>query len=197
LNIFKLDIAGKDLTEYLKKLLIESGINSIQPDEVFNEIKEKLCYIAPNFENEMKLLNVEKEFKLPDNNIIKIGKERFRCTESLFQPGFIGMSAAGVDEIVYSSILKCDVDIRNTMYCNIVLSGGNTMFEGFSDRLTKNVMNLAPNTVNVKCISSPERKYSCWIGGSILGSLSSFKKMTVSKQEYKEYGASIINRKCF
>ena len=49
----------------------------------------------------------------------------------------------------------------------------------------------------LQIIAPPERKYSVWIGGSILASLSTFQQMWISKQEYDEAGPSIVHRKCF
>uniref|UniRef100_A0A8C5GAI6 Actin, cytoplasmic 1-like n=1 Tax=Gouania willdenowi TaxID=441366 RepID=A0A8C5GAI6_GOUWI len=94
-------------------------------------------------------------------------------------------------------IMKCDVDIRKDLYANTVLSGGTTMYPGIADRMQKEVTALAPPTMKIKIIAPPERKYSVWIGGSILASLSTFQQMWISKQEYDESGPSIVHRKCF
>jgi actin-related protein len=71
------------------------------------------------------------------------------------------------------------------------------MFKNISDRLTKEITALAPSTMKIKVVAPPERKYSVWIGGSILASLSTFQQMWISKQEYDESGPSIVHRKCF
>ncbi|KAK0069813.1 actin cytoplasmic [Biomphalaria pfeifferi] len=140
---------------------------------------------------------LEKSYELPDGQIITIGNERFRCAEALFQPSFLGMEIPGVHEVTYNSIMKCDVDIRKDLYSNVVMSGGSTMFPGIADRMQKELTSLAPNTMKIKVIAPPERKYSVWIGGSILASLSTFQQMWISKQEYDESGPSIVHRKCF
>ena len=93
--------------------------------------------------------------------------------------------------------MKCDVDIRKDLYANIVLSGGTTMFHQIADRITKEITALAPSTMKIKVVAPPERKYSVWIGGSILASLSTFQQMWISKNEYDESGPSIVHRKCF
>ncbi|KAG6450335.1 hypothetical protein O3G_MSEX006539 [Manduca sexta] len=129
--------------------------------------------------------------------VITIGNERFRCPEALFQPSFLGMEACGIHETTYNSIMKCDVDIRKDLYANTVLSGGTTMYPGIADRMQKEITALAPSTMKIKIIAPPERKYSVWIGGSILASLSTFQQMWISKQEYDESGPSIVHRKCF
>ena len=63
--------------------------------------------------------------------------------------------------------------------------------------VSQEITALAPSTMKIKIIAPPERKYSVWIGGSILASLSTFQQMWISKQEYDESGPSIVHRKCF
>uniref|UniRef100_M3YLS6 Actin alpha 1, skeletal muscle n=1 Tax=Mustela putorius furo TaxID=9669 RepID=M3YLS6_MUSPF len=108
-----------------------------------------------------------------------------------------GMESAGIHETTYNSIMKCDIDIRKDLYANNVMSGGTTMYPGIADRMQKEITALAPSTMKIKIIAPPERKYSVWIGGSILASLSTFQQMWITKQEYDEAGPSIVHRKCF
>jgi len=107
------------------------------------------------------------------------------------------MESPGIHETTFGSIMRCDVDIRKDLYYNIVLSGGNSMFQGLSERMIHELSQLAPPTIKLKIIAPPERKYSVWIGGSILSALSTFQQMWVTKSEYEESGASIVHRKCF
>ena len=96
----------------------------------------------------------------------------------------------------YNSIMKCDLDIRKELFSNIVLSGGSTLFPGFAERMLKEMTALAPDTMKIKTINPPERKYSAWIGGSIIASLPTFQKMWITKEEYDESGPAIVHRKC-
>jgi len=89
------------------------------------------------------------------------------------------------------------VDIRKDLYSNIVLSGGSTMFMQIQDRMSKEIQALAPASMKIKIIAPPERKYSVWIGGSILSSLSTFQSMWITKSEFDESGPGIVHRKCF
>ncbi|VDN36233.1 unnamed protein product [Dibothriocephalus latus] len=109
----------------------------------------------------------------------------------------MGLESVGIHETCYNSIMKCDLDIRKDLYSNIVLSGGSTMYPGIADRMNKELTSLAPSSMKIKIIAPPERKYSVWIGGSILGSLSTFQQMWITKQEYDESGPQIVHRKCF
>jgi len=93
--------------------------------------------------------------------------------------------------------MECQMDIRKDLLRNIVLSGGSTMFPGMKDRLDKEIILLAPSSAPVQIVAPEERKYSVWIGGSILSSLSSFEELWVTKAEYEEFGSSIVFKKCF
>ena len=132
--ILRVNLAGRDLTDYLLKILSERGLHltSSAEREIVRDIKEKLCYVSLDYENEYKESTkssaVESQYEMPDGEVITIGNERFRCPEVLFKPSLVGKEMLGLHDQVYSAIMKSDLDIRKDLYSNIILSGGSTMF---------------------------------------------------------------------
>lgn len=212
--IQRIDIAGRDITENLQLLLRKSGtvLYTSAEKEIVRNIKEKHCYISLDprrEENEWtaldshlllssssKAVNIPGEtYILPDGRQIRLGAERFRAAEILFSPYMIGSEYNGIHQVVADSINRADLDLRSSLFENIVLSGGSTLMRGFGDRLLSELKLLAPQNTKIKIYAPPERKYSTWIGGSILAGLSTFKKMWVSVDEWHE-NPEVIHTKC-
>jgi actin len=201
--IKKIMLAGRDLTEYAQKVLGERGyeFTTSAEKEIVRDIKEKCCFVALDYEDALKdaetSSSIEKQYELPDGKTITIGNERFRIPEYLFQPAHGGKEFSGIHQFTFDSIMECDVDVRRDLYSNLILSGGTTMFDGLGERMYKELTSLAPSTVKIKVIASPDRKYSVWRGGSTLCSLSTFASMWITRADYEESGPSIVHRKCF
>ncbi|AFR92282.1 actin-2 [Cryptococcus neoformans] len=195
----RIDLAGRDITDHLQLLLRKAGHNlhTSAEKEVVRTIKEKTCYLALNpVKEEKDQGGAWEEFRLPDGKVIQLGTERFLAPEILFNPELVGQEYPGVHQVIVDSINRTDLDLRKSLFSNIVLSGGSTLCTGFGDRLLNEVKKLAVKDVKLKIYAPPERKYSTWIGGSILAGLSTFKKMWVSADEYKE-DPDIIHKKAF
>ncbi|RUS73188.1 hypothetical protein EGW08_019050 [Elysia chlorotica] len=144
-----------------------------------------------------------KLYEFPHGYSHDFGSERFKVCEGLFDPSFLkesgGNSMLGMGGVVASSIGMCDIDIRPSLYSSVICVGGNTLLEGFTDRLNRDLSNKTLSSMRLKVVaasSSSERRFSSWIGGSILASLGAFQQMWVSKQEYEEGGKQTVERKC-
>ena len=201
-GVAKIDIGGSTITDYfINKLRYERGYDFSSNSEYYfiNDIKEKLCYVAEDYDKELKknMSELEKSYQLPDGNIVTVGKERFTAPEILFNPSILRMRSEGLQTKINQSIMNCDFEMRKDFYSNIVLAGGTTKFEGIQARLTKEIRDLAPSAFveKVKVLAPPERKYSAWIGISILGSLSSFEDKWITKKEYDEFGPALVERR--
>uniref|UniRef100_A0A3Q3CAB7 Actin related protein 1B n=1 Tax=Haplochromis burtoni TaxID=8153 RepID=A0A3Q3CAB7_HAPBU len=198
-SIMRVDIAGRDVSRYLRLLLRKEGynFNTSAEFEVVRTIKERACYLSLNPQKDETLETEKAQYVLPDGSTLNIGPARFRAPELLFRPDLIGDESSGIHEVLAYAIQKSDMDLRRTLFSTIVLCGGSTLIKGFGERLLTEVKKLAPKDVKIKISAPQERLYSTWIGGSILASLDTFKKMWVSKREYEEDRARAIHRKTF
>jgi len=145
-------------------------------------------------------------YEFPNGFNRQIGVDRFRISETLFDTshmnnikGFENTTLLGAPHVINTSIGMCDIDIRPGLYNSVIVVGGTTLINGFVERLNRELLQKTPSNMRLKLVSNnqaSERRYSSWIGGSILASLGSFQQMWISKQEYEETGKSIVEKKC-
>ena len=196
-TIISIDLGGRDLTEFMVKILYETGIffSSSYQKEIVKKIKERSCYVALDFEEELKSY-CPFDYELPDGTHVVVKDQQIRCPEVLFKPNMIGKEGNGIGQTCCDSIEKCKSDVRKDLYNCVVLSGGNSMYNGLPERLNKEIKAFAPESMKeeVKVIASPERKFNAWIGGNILSSISTFKNQWITKTEYEESGETIVHR---
>lgn len=194
----RIDIGGRDVTNHLMQLLRRAGysFHTTAEFEIVRKIKERYCYVAPINSNldEYKLQDEKNQsnYTLPDGDTIKLSAEKYRAPEILFQPTKIGLEYPGVHEMVVNSIKKCDIDLRKTLYSNIIVAGATTLLHGFCDRLHKSVQKIAPKETKAVLIAPHNRQYSCWVGGATVSSLNAFHKMWVTKKDLEEEGHRIL-----
>ena len=202
--IMRMDVAGRDVTKQLQLLLRRQGhtFHTSAEFEIVRQIKEQCGQVMFNAQkttddNSNNHHAMKQTYKLPDGSSIELGNEVYRAPEVLFQPDLMGYEYKGVHDCVVTSIMKTDIDLRRTLLSQVVLAGGSTLFPGFGERLLNEIRKhpLSPKEAKIRIAAPPERLYSTWIGGSILASLSTFKSMWVSKAEYLEHGARILNSK--
>ncbi len=184
-SIERMDIAGRHITEYLVRLLQKKGyaFNSSADFDFVRELKEKYCFVSNDIEDDRKLERETSFYNsyhlLPDESRIRISDEKFEAPEILFNPSLIGKEYDGIPYMMMKSINKCPIDCRKSLYSNIVLSGANTLFPGFASRIENEIKKIYKETalkltkdkkikININVIDSPKRKYSVFIGASII-----------------------------
>ncbi|CAD8176785.1 unnamed protein product [Paramecium octaurelia] len=194
-------LAGNACTEYFVRILNELEISLESPTDmkIARDMKEKLCYVALNYEEEMKIYKESKAknkpYELPDGNILVIEDQMFRCPELLFKPKLNGFEVGGIYELTYNQIQKCPQESRRDIYRSIFLSGGTTLFPGFKQRFERELDKIVPSQMKIKVDASPESRYLPWIGGKILSSLVPFQNQWITRSEYDENGPTIVHRK--
>lgn len=201
----KLYIGGRDVSNYLSELLTKRGHTYTTPQELsaITDIKETMCYVAQDFKKELDKANSsddnKKTYELPDGDVIAtVNYERIQAPEILFQPKMVEtFSKKGLHTLCYQAVQESNPDIRKYLYKNLVFSGGNTMFHGLQERLTKELVALSVPEKDINIVAPSQRKNSTWVGGALLSSLSTFQESWITNEDYDEFGPGIVHRKCW
>ncbi|XP_014323613.1 beta-centractin isoform X2 [Myotis lucifugus] len=124
----------RDVSRYLRLLLRKEGFDfhTSAEFEVVRTIKERACYLSINPQKDEALETEKVQYTLPDGSMLDVGPARFRAPELLFQPDLVGDESEGLHEVLAFAIHKSDLDLRRTLFANIVLSGGSTLFKGLA-----------------------------------------------------------------
>ena len=200
------------LTHFLGEVLSHNtdvDFSKSYHNEWLKTIKEKHCYLEMDFEAAEEKYDDENDdiaYTLPDGNEIKLGRERYQVPEALFCPELMESDDKPIHDLIQEAIWNCGVDCRMPLISNIVLSGGTTLFPGMEDRLLhelKNHPKITPKGKEMcKIISDSSdegrgiRKYSVWMGASILGGLSSLSERWITKSDYEEQGPTCLHTMC-
>lgn len=209
----RLDVAGRDITRYLIKLLLLRGyaFNQTADFETIRQMKEKLCYVAYDVQQEQNLALettvLVKKYTLPDGRVIKVGGEQFGAPEALFQPHLVDKESVGIAEMLFNTIQSAPIDTRPEFYKYIVLSGGSTMYPGLPSRLERELKQLYVQNVlkgdakglsklKIRIEDPPQRKHMVFLGGSILARLmqGGSANCWVTKKDWEEQGDRVLDR---
>lgn len=208
----RLDVAGRDVTRYLIRLMLLRGyvFNQSADFETARMIKEKLCYVAYDIDQEQRLASettyLVESYKLPDGRVVKVAGERFEAPEALFQPHLINVEGYGVAELLFNTIQAADMDTRSEFYKHIVLSGGTTMFPGLPSRMEREIKQLYLQNVlkgdtskfskfKIRIEDPPRRKHMVFLGGAVLADIMKDKdNFWMSRAEYEEKGLRVLEK---
>merc|ERR1712139_455460 len=164
--IQRINLAGRDLTEWMCKILQESKITltTTAEKESAKKMKEELCYVSDNFDEEMDALQDKtKKFEMPDGTSVEVHAQQIRCPELMFKPSLDGREMPGLHQLTDKTVKDCDLDVRKDLLGNVVMSGGTTMFPNMPERLQNEIQTLVAEATKVKVIAPPERMISVWI----------------------------------
>jgi len=179
--------------------------HNYQVKNVLRDFVQQVPYVNDKELNDQELsMGLHKRpYYFPCGAAAEYGAERMQVVEQLFNTSLVRGAGAnsmnGTSHLVKSSVNLCDVDLRPSLYSSVLVTGGNSLLQGFLERLQYELQRNVPPSIRLKLHAhqlSMERKCSAWIGGSILASLGTFQQLWASKMEYEEHGSSIVDKKC-
>lgn len=199
-GIQRLDLAGHYLTTFLAEKILRSSLPLKKEDmDTMESIKHQYCYVASDFQKEQGRPDdkFRRCLKLPDGQMITVGKELFQCPELLFHPPETsGPSSLGLPRMVEQSLCTVPQELQAEMEQNVLLCGGSSLFPGFEGRFKAELLQCLSPDAYVVVAAQPNRNLSVWTGGSILASLCAFQSRWIQREQYEEQGPNIVHRKC-
>lgn len=159
------------------------------------DMKETMCHVSQNYREEVRsrddpLNQEQRSYELPGGEIVEVNlQKRITAAEIIFNPSLNGLNEDGFAAIAYRSIEMCDEDLRTNLYGNIVLAGGTSLMQGFTERFEQEIRMAAaksPKQTDIIVTAALHRKNAAWIGGSMLASMSTFADNTIRYSEYIE-----------
>ena len=210
-NIKRLDVGGKLLTNLLKETISYRHYNMMDETFLINDIKEQCCFVSTNFAADIErakagLLKVD--FVLPDNTtdtvgflatedtiitdemqILSLSNELFTIPEILFRPSNLGLSQAGIAELVMQALHGLPEEVQALCLANTILTGGNAKFAGFKQRFTDELRSIAPDQFDVE-VKMPDDPitYAAECGARMSSQTTYMIDKFVSRAQYKTEG---------
>jgi len=224
-GVKRINVGGKIMTNHLKEILSYRQLHVMDETYVINQVREDCCYASTQFKKDMETSmkrgpenTVARDYVLPDytnvkrgflrpveetwekyrgnEQLLRMNNERFTIPELLFTPSDIGIPEMGISEAVIESVSSTSLAMHPHFYMNIVLTGGNALIPGFSERIYKDVRSMAPIDFDVEITSPTSPIAYAWQGGVELSKQQDFlENYCVTRSEYEENGRAICNER--
>ncbi|TKC40585.1 hypothetical protein EI555_012840, partial [Monodon monoceros] len=190
-----------------KKEAIIRQLHVMDETHVINQVKEDVCYVSQDFYGDMDIAKLKGEENTPREEMVLSGKyksgeqilrlanERFAVPEILFNPSDIGIQEMGIPEAIVYSIQNLPEEMQPHFFKNIVLTGGNSLFPGFRDRVYSEVRCLTPTDYDVSVVLPENPITYAWEGGKLISENDDFEDMVVTREDYEENGHSVCEEK--
>ena len=130
-----------------------------------------------------------------EEDALTLRNERFAVPELIFSPSDMGMRQPGLADLIEESLNQLPIGLWPSLLANILVVGGNALFDGFIQRLQREVVQRVPDDCIVRVARPADPITNTWLGGAHLASHPHIEKLAVTKQEYEEHGAAWVARK--
>jgi actin-like protein 6A len=142
-----------------------------------------------------------RQYEFPTGYNMYFGPERYQVGEQFFyhSPQLVASNPnlpKSIPALITEALRACDPELRQVLMGNVVLTGGGSQFSGFTERLSTELTRSFPHTKIHAPGNFIERRYSGWLGGSILASLGTFHQLWISREEWQEHGKPIVGQRC-